>query len=390
MIPEAPHGSQYELGPRLGEGVGFTGAMDRFLLGQASAMLNVGRERAAGADQVFVTYDSQQMIQVKGADYVMPITSAMHKQGELVISLAESGFDGMGVLLLNRRDARREVAAVSKKEPGPVDPMAAADYKLREAINKFGDEVLGIISVGDLAMVLADIAGSPLVDVTKPGENVNAAKYIADMFKLAGGEGAQLKYGATTGWARRVAGRPGGKPDAYRKLLIHQRMFLDFNQKIVAYFSDETNTQDFTEFWTRKRGEIILRLANLREDLTDPIWGAVLGPALSRCAGALPLEYLLWYVLEEAPASEQLKLTLRLPEQVRIQGVEDTNNIVIASGESANLPMEGILRYVMSHVYNYPEASVVTAMNFFRDYASPSNGYGINVPARRELYPPRR
>lgn len=320
-----------------------------------------------------------------GGNFITPVTSAVHKRLDLLRAMGEIGLMNTGLLLLDRRTKLRKAAkVVSRNEPPPGDAFGAVDFKLSEAIGEIEEDgEFGIITVGDLAMQMTDLGGHPLSDLNKPGQHVPLDKYVSHLFELGRNEILQIDYGAATGWARRVVDKPGKRSDEMRRLLLNQKLFMDFDVSTVKYFADTGNVGEFVNFVTAKRIALVRYLAEQTAVGDGEAMGAVIGPSLHNCAGAIPIEYMIWYIAEAAPESAKLSVILKLPREAEIAGVAESSNIVInRQTVAAGLPIIPIIRYAMAHVHNYPNLSVRKAIDFFWNSGDSNNGSGYWHPVR--------
>lgn len=328
-------------------------------------------------------------------------STAVNKFVALFLGIKESGVPWNLHRPENSSDLMKTAVRISKDEPGPVKPKEVAKVKLEgmiQAVEKtHGEE--NFLTVGDVAIV-AKVGSHVMQDVKKPESDDQLAAYIQKLFmngkqeiKYTGRVGGKAKitseleldYDAATGWARKEEYQ--GKP-AWRKLLIQQRMIVKFNEAAVEFMSEEANAKEFAEFFREKRIQLVKSIKKEHKEVTDQALGQILGPDLYHCAGAIPLEYLLWYLMDKTPIDSGVAVELILPEETRIDGLENDheNSIILTPDSIREMPLTNILQYMISHVHNYPSESISAAHEFFQT----KNAQGFGKHREMDIFPNRR
>ncbi len=300
----------------------------------------------------------------------------------------------------NSSELMRTAVKISKDEPGPVKPKEVAKVKLDGMIRAVeqtqGDE--DFLTVGDVAIV-AKVGSQVMQDVKKPESDDELAPYIQKLFMngkqviKSRDKGRdvgittelELDYDAATGWAKKQDRK--GKM-TWRKLLMQQRMIVKFNEAAVDHMSEEKNAKEFAEFFRKKRIQLVKSIKKEHREVTEEALGQILGPDLYHCAGAIPLEYLIWYLMEKPPAESGIAIELILPEMTKIEGLDlgIENSLTFRQNSIGDMPLTNVLQYVISHVHNYPTETVATAYRFFQT----SNSQGFDKHMEVDIFPNRR
>lgn len=301
----------------------------------------------------------------------------------------------------NSSDLMKTAVKISKEEPGPVKPKEVAKVKLEgmiKAVEKTGGDE-DFLTVGDVAIV-AKVGSHVMQDVKKPETDAELGPYIQKLFlngkqeiksSANGRENEkittelELDYDAATGWAKKQ--ERNGKL-TWRKLLMQQRMIVKFNKAAVEHMSEEKNAKEFAEFFRSKRIQLVKSIKKDHKEVTNEALGQILGPDLYHCAGAIPLEYLIWYLMEKTPSDSGVAVEVILPEMTKIEGLElnDENSMIFRPENIAELPLTNILQYMISHVHNYPSESVKEACEFFQT----KNSQGFDKHKEIDIFPNRR
>ena len=328
-------------------------------------------------------------------------STAVNKFVALFLGIKESGVPWNLHRPESSSDLMKTAVKISKDEPGPVKPKEVAKVKLDGMIKAVerthGDETF--LTVGDVAIV-AKVGGHLMQDVKKPENDDQLAPYIQKLFmngkqeiknseiqdgKMKITTELELDYDAATGWAKKeeYQGRP-----AWRKLLMQQRMIVKFNKSAVEFMSEEANAKEFAEFFRTKRIQLVKSIKKEHKEVSDEALGQILGPDLYHCAGAIPLEYLLWYLMDKTPKDSGVAVELILPQMTKVTGLElgEEDSIILTPDNIGQMPLTNILQYMISHVHNYPVESISAAYEFFQT----KNAQGYGKHREIDIFPNRR